>query len=216
MMDFAVRELRAVVEGPLAIIRLGSCGSPSPQCPVGTTVVASQCVRVDQISDAMWEEDPATKHDAFKYYHVSKPVTPDAKLHEMLLKTLSSVGTGEPVIDGLTASCESYYSAQGRVDPNFDDRNETLIDQIMERHHVMAIEMETFHLMHLAKISKGTIHAAGCAFVMAQRKSQQMMNNATKERIEKLLGEGCLKTLVEYPLDESVRRSILMPGKSQT
>lgn len=69
----------------------------------------------------------------------------------------------------------------------------------------MAIEMETFHLLHLAKISKGSIHAAGCAFVMAQRKSQQMMNNATKEKIEKLLGESCLKTLVEYPIAEDVR-----------
>jgi hypothetical protein len=75
----------------------------------------------------------------------------------------------------------------------------------MEKHHVMAIEMETFHLLHLAKISKGTIHAAGCAFVMAQRKSQQMMNNATKERIEKVLGESCLQSLVDFPIEESVR-----------
>ena len=42
MMDFVVRETRAVVDGPMAIIRLGTCGLLDALTPVGTLVVASQ------------------------------------------------------------------------------------------------------------------------------------------------------------------------------
>jgi uridine phosphorylase len=42
MMDFVVRETRAVVDGSMAIIRLGTCGLLDATTPVGTLVVASQ------------------------------------------------------------------------------------------------------------------------------------------------------------------------------
>jgi uridine phosphorylase len=54
MMDFAVRELRAIVEGPMVIVRLGSCGSPHADCVVGSTVIADKCIRVDQNVEAVW------------------------------------------------------------------------------------------------------------------------------------------------------------------
>lgn len=114
MMDFAVRELRAVVDGPLVIVRLGSCGSPSPACPVGTTVVASSAVRVDQIPEALWTADNSPQHDAFKYYRVSPEVTPDAQLHKLLNKNCASAGTGLPVLEGITAAGDSYYGSQVR------------------------------------------------------------------------------------------------------
>ena len=41
MMDFFVRELRAVVDGPLAILRFGTCGGLSVDAPPGTVVCAS-------------------------------------------------------------------------------------------------------------------------------------------------------------------------------
>jgi len=43
-----------------------------------------------------------------------------------------------------------------------------------------AIEMETHHLFHLAKLSKGSIRAAGCAIVLAQRKANIYLTNAEK------------------------------------
>lgn len=47
-MDFVVRECRAVVEGPLAMIRLGTCGAIQPPAHLGNFLVASEgsvCVR---------------------------------------------------------------------------------------------------------------------------------------------------------------------------
>ena len=39
MMDFFVRESRAVVKGPMAIIRYGTCGGLHPDAFPGTIVV---------------------------------------------------------------------------------------------------------------------------------------------------------------------------------
>ena len=41
-MDFMVREARAVLDGQMAIIRLGSCGSVREDVHVGTVAVASK------------------------------------------------------------------------------------------------------------------------------------------------------------------------------
>jgi len=98
-----------------------------------------------------------------------------------------------PVLLGLTASCDVFYSSQGRVDPHFDDRCDGLIEELMKEHpDLHAIEMESFYLyalrsltlllialmeitsirLHLAKISKGGIVATASAFVMMQRASK--------------------------------------------
>eukprot|EP00877_Chromochloris_zofingiensis_P005897 jgi/Chrzof1/1560/Cz10g12140.t1 len=41
-MDFVVRESRAVVDGQMAIVRLGTCGALRPPATLGTLLVASQ------------------------------------------------------------------------------------------------------------------------------------------------------------------------------
>lgn len=49
-MDFVVRESRAVVDGQMAIIRLGTCGALRPPAGLGSFVVASPgavCVRCE-------------------------------------------------------------------------------------------------------------------------------------------------------------------------
>ena len=41
MMDFVVRECRMVLQGPMAVLRLGTCGGVSPSATPGAVVVAS-------------------------------------------------------------------------------------------------------------------------------------------------------------------------------
>jgi uridine phosphorylase len=51
-MDFVVREARAVVDGQMAIIRLGTCGALRPPARLGSFMVASPgavCVRWVQL-----------------------------------------------------------------------------------------------------------------------------------------------------------------------
>lgn len=40
MMDFFVRESRAVIDGPMAVIRFGTCGGLSKLAPTGSIVVS--------------------------------------------------------------------------------------------------------------------------------------------------------------------------------
>lgn len=47
-MDFVIRECQAVVDGPLAMVRLGTCGAVQPPAHLGSFLVASEgsvCVR---------------------------------------------------------------------------------------------------------------------------------------------------------------------------
>jgi len=53
-MDFAVRELRACVDGKMVMVRLGSCGSPHKDCPPGSAVIADRCFRLDQNCEALY------------------------------------------------------------------------------------------------------------------------------------------------------------------
>ncbi len=40
-MDFVVRESRAVVDGQMAIVRLGTCGAVQPPAKLGDLLIAS-------------------------------------------------------------------------------------------------------------------------------------------------------------------------------
>jgi len=56
MVDFFVREVRAVVEGDLAIIRFGSCGSLDPSLPVGSIGVPEKALQIST-NYAHWHGD---------------------------------------------------------------------------------------------------------------------------------------------------------------
>lgn len=71
---------------------------------------------------------------------------------------------------GRNLSADYFYASQGRKHPNFDDRNEDLIDEVKKKHDIVSIEMESFHMMDLAECSKDKkMRAASAAIVLAQR-----------------------------------------------
>lgn len=78
MVDFMVRESRAIVSGPLAIIRLGTCGTPKPDVPVGSIAVAKDTIMCYQNFEGFYDGKVKTK--AIDYYHVTKPLDTDKEL----------------------------------------------------------------------------------------------------------------------------------------
>lgn len=71
--------------------------------------------------------------------------------------------------------------------------------------------METFHLYHLARLSvNGTISAAACAIVLAQRKKNDFLTNEDKHTLEKQAGRACLEALVKWNSDGKVLFASLM------
>ena len=201
MMDFAIREIRAITDGPLAIIRLGSCGTPRRDVSIGTVVVANHSYGITTDYDAYH-----TKMLPEKYFKVTLPLSPDLVLHNKLVDALSTSSSGLfPVLEASDATADSFYGSQGRIDVNFDDRNPELIDQILEQHpDTGSLQMETFHLYHLAKLNgyaqknDKVIRAAACAIVLAQRKSDDFLPNEIKHMIEKRAGSACLQALVDF------------------
>lgn len=203
MMDFAIREIRAITEGPLWIIRLGSCGTPRSDISIGTVVVANQSYGIITDYDAYYSESLSDR-TSLDFFKVTQPICPDISLHNRLVGTLKKVSAGTfPVVEASDATADSFYGSQGRIDANFDDRNTVLIDEILDKYpDTGSLQMETYHMYHLAKRNeraqnKTMIRTAACAIVLAQRKSNDFLSNDLKHAMEVKAGKACLEALVD-------------------
>jgi uridine phosphorylase len=265
MIDFVIRECRAVVDGPMVIVRFGTCGTPQRHIKVGSIAIASKgsiCVqrkydaftndyiflenkkesqnkgenekvrnsekekekeeekgeeqeneneekeKENEVGKGKESEDEREsgrdkkeqKKRALDYYNVSRPVPADPELSSLIERNLRAGGL-EDIHLGLNVSADSFYSSQGRVTDSFDDYNETLIDEVLERYpEVATLEMETFHLFHMAQCSRGKIRAAAATIVLAQRKSGEFLDHSTTRTLERLGGTAALDALSQLPL----------------
>ncbi|KAF9043214.1 nucleoside phosphorylase domain-containing protein [Panaeolus papilionaceus] len=149
-MDFFVREIRESVSGDMAIIRLGSCGA-LVEVPVGSIVVPDKSVQITRNVDFDFAH-PMQAHEPA--YHISKPAGADKLLAEEVRKALEvakPANSASVLLAGVAnASADSFYSSQGRQ-TSFPDHNGNLIQRLEESIPDLAtLEMETFHLFHLA------------------------------------------------------------------
>jgi uridine phosphorylase len=180
VVDFFVRECRAVVEGEMIIVRLGSCGSLQPEYGIGTVVVPKASFGISRNYDYFHHDTTADERrsGALEPYLITKPLDADQEVHDALLAALEAdkpknsaeLFGGEEVKaagDTVNASADSFYGSQGRIDPAFVDANANLIDVIRDRRPgVATLEMETFLLNHLAA-------AANDAIDLAQKNGEQ-------------------------------------------
>ncbi|KAI8084911.1 nucleoside phosphorylase domain-containing protein [Halteromyces radiatus] len=204
MMDFLVRETRAVVDGDIAIIRFGSCGSLTERAPPGSVIVpkGGYCIRrnIDYFCDT-----PLHSGIQDMPYLISGTFAADPGMTELLEQTLTKamaehqedIKIGPVIGGGLNADGCSFYSAQGRLDPQFWDDNTQVIDTALASHPTTdALEMETSMLFHLAHCSKGTVRAAGCMQVFADRVHNGFIRPEVVAVLEPLVGKAVLDALV--------------------
>ncbi|KAG9060932.1 hypothetical protein KI688_007890 [Linnemannia hyalina] len=219
MMDFFVRECRAVVDGPMTIIRLGSCGSLS-DAKVGDICVPSSSYLVQRNYDYFAEDSSASSASP---YILSKKFDADPEVTATLVKNMSAQLGDNHVWNGINATADSFYSSQGRQDENFVDNNQELFTELVKYEPgTLTLEMETFLLYHLARTStvaplkeeskvkaaatsnKHSIRAGACMMVFAQRKSNEFISKEDVARVEPLAGKAVFDSLVEVSLgDES-------------
>ena len=163
MMDMMVREVREVVKGPLKIIRFGSCGAISDALPVGSIAIADSACFVTRNPDYFHSDDK----DAF---NISVSVESSLDLTNQLFNQIKSDIPKEIVLKGMNATCDSFYSSQGRIDPNFNDENQDVIQKIIQKYpNAISLEMETFQLYSLSKIAKESLQVSACTMVYASR-----------------------------------------------
>lgn len=212
MMDFFVRETRAVVTGTVAIIRFGSCGSLTERAPPGSVIVphGGYCIRrnIDYFSDHPINQDLKKSP-----YIISGTFAADADMTHRLADAVETalmplVESGEPVgpviTSGLNADGCSFYSSQGRQDPAFWDDNQQLIKQAMATHpDTVCLEMETSMLFHLAKCATG-VKAAGCHQVFADRVGNGFIRPEVVKVLEPAVGKAVLEALIATNVEDQM------------
>ena len=236
MMDFLVRESRAVVKGPMVIVRLGSCDGLTSAAAPATVVLNSPGSRLllrnpdafasplDSLrdrGDRFGEASDPCADSAQQPYTLSGVVRPHRGLCEALADSLRAELGDEALIQGLNITTDSFYASQGRTDPNFDDRNEGVMQMLSDLEPAPAsLEMESFTLLHLARCARrpsaeasggiGVDHpiaAASCAIVCANRKSGAVIETAELHRVETQAGRAVLEAITAFTLGATQKQS---------
>lgn len=203
MMDFFVRETKAVVEGPIVACRFGTCGGISPGARVGSVVVASGgSSYVTRNPDAFAHRYQNEESDAGPKYNIHKVCPADDKLSALVESSLRSQlegKFGETIVDsGVNVTAESFYSSQGRIFEMFEDENDTLIDEVCAKFkEAKTMEMETFMLMHLAKCCNDPFYVSAAAIVVANRCNNSTVEADTLEEVERLGGLAVLEAVTK-------------------
>jgi len=135
MMDFLVREARAIVDGPMIIVRYGSCGGLTLQAAPGTVCLNTAGSLSLQRNHDAFAGSPLRRCAASLMgpYTFSGVVLPDPDLAAAVTQSVKAA-LGDRAIEGLNVSTCSFYSSQGRSDANFDDRNDGVLPSLLARH----------------------------------------------------------------------------------
>ena len=183
-------------------LRFGTCGGIAADAHTGCVVVASAgSAFIQRNPDAFGfghaEAAAATSatasHD-ISPYHISNITPASAGLSALVSTELVTAIGADNVKNGVNITADSFYSGQGRIDPNFDDANSALVESLIARYpDAKSMEMESFMLLHLANCSKKRVHAAAVAIVVANRRSADVVDGDTLSRVE---SDGALALLL--------------------
>jgi uridine phosphorylase len=123
------------------------------------------------------------------------------------------------VATGLNATADSFYSSQGRKDPNFNDANDHLIQEIIATYpNAVTLEMETFTLFHLSQCTSSqtvssvpqnldsecqntkVIKSAATTMIFADRTGGGFITPSLVAHLEWEGGKACLQALIDTEL----------------
>ena len=153
--------------------RFGTCGGISPEARAGSIVVASKGAgfitrNVDAFAYNYDGSSDASSCAAEVKYRTSRVAPPCAELSALVTARLVEALGAEVVVEGTNVTADSFYSTQGRIDPNFDDANHSVVETIRAAYpDAKSLEMESFMLLHLAKCSKIPISGTSATIVIS-------------------------------------------------
>mmetsp|Transcript_15442 Transcript_15442/g.36749 ORF Transcript_15442/g.36749 Transcript_15442/m.36749 type:complete len:218 (+) Transcript_15442:366-1019(+) len=205
MMDFMVREYLAITNGPLAIIRIGTCGSFNKDIPPGNVITAKEGSIYIYRNYMHWDgtynnvDDATAKTLCAEPYFFTKPGKGSDQLQDLMASHFKS--TNVPVSEGLNACGETFFACQRREDPSYDDENKGVIPNLTNLagtgKSIDFCEMETHELFHLAKLSKTPIAAGACAIALVNRHTSGVVGPDQLHQREEECGKACLSALVD-------------------
>jgi len=182
------------------VIRYGTCGGlQHARAGVGAVVAADWSVMVQRNPDA-FRKGAVAEGAAAAPYAVSRPVGAHPVVADALAAELGDAFPGGSVVRGGDVTACSFYGSQGRTGHGFDDRNESLVSDVLALHpDALSMQMETFHLFDLAEnVAEGIggVHAGAAAIVLAERDTNAFIDVDLVDGLERTGGRACLAALV--------------------
>jgi len=200
MMDFMMREALYCFENgsSVAILRLGTCGTPDEKVSTGDFVIAKDSISIYRNPDYFTLKHEEKSTEGVEPYIFTLPVSSHPDFQSSLANAFEKFEL--PYHSGRNASGDSFYSSQGRKDDRFDDEND-FIEKKLQSQGVKAIEMESFHLLDLARCTKGiTVKACAATLVLAQRVQNVFIDVNLKHSREEIMGRVGLEAITNVDL----------------
>jgi len=189
------------------LIRFGTCGGLTLDTPAGCIVVASEGsgyiarnpdAFAHNYSNADTSSNTTTDEPS---YRLSKVAPSNAELTELLFSSLSENVGADTLRRGTNVTAESFYSSQGRIDPNFDDDNHNINALLVGNYPTArSLEMESYWLLHLAQCSKVPIKASAAAMVLSCRPTGHVVDGPRIDELERKGGLAILQALIAVTL----------------
>ncbi|OHT11140.1 Phosphorylase family protein [Tritrichomonas foetus] len=192
-MGFAMAELmvvqaRAVTEGPLYIVRFGTCGSLSADVPVGCYAITDRAYFIRQDYE----------NAEFPFEIAKEPIPLDKELLELIKTEFGKLKEYRSVV-GPDTSADTFYSSQGRLDDNFVMNNNHVIPKILDTiKDALSFEMETYLLAFLSnKFPDAQLRTGAVCLTLAQRTSGDFLPNDKKAQMEMTAASALLSVLIQ-------------------
>ena len=187
MVDLLVTQARAILEGPIYLIRFGTCGSLHEDVPVGCYAFSNKAYGIRQDYE----------NEGFPYELSTKPFEMDKELLDIMYKEFTTSLPQYKSAIGPVWSADTFYGSQGRLDSNFLSKNEKVIQKILEiEPDSLNFEMETYILAFLGHMyPEAQLKVGAVCITLAQRTSGDFLTNEKKYQMECDAAESLLKIL---------------------
>jgi len=192
-----MRETRAVIPGPMAVVRLGSCGIVHEDVNVGQVIVPDTAIMTQQ----------NFFDDTSGAILLSKPAKSDPKLTALVAQEVEANAKGftKVATGGLVASADSFYAAQGRSMDAFDQDCSKLLATIKAKypnHHIF--EMEAYYMYKLAELSKPThkIYTSSACIGLFHRIKHDIVEKYKVKALEVITGKALMDAVTKFQFPE--------------
>lgn len=188
MAELMVVQVRALLDGPVTIIRFGTCGSLHADVPIGCFAIANKAYYVRQDFEK----------EGFPFEFAKESIPFEQPLMDLVHEEFKKLTEYRTVI-GPDTSADTFYPSQGRLDDSFIMENSDLIPALLRQDpEALSFEMETYLLAFLSnKFPEAQLRTAAVCLTLAQRTSGDFLDNKRKGNMEVAACGALLETLAK-------------------
>ena len=189
MIELLIVQVRALLQGPIYMIRFGTSGSLSADVPIGCFAISNKAngIRIDY------------ENLEFPYEFTKESIDMDEEIYKLLFKEFTTLLPEYRSVIGPVWSADTFYGSQGREDNNFINNNKKVISKVLEFDpNSLNFEMEAYVLAFLCnKFPEAQIKSGAICITLAQRTSGDFLSNEIKYDMENKAALVLFKILSE-------------------